>query len=68
MINRQQCRHQTLHRQQGSVLLWGLVILITLTVVGVASARIGITDTRIASNQMFSMMTYQGAESALERV
>ncbi|MGB0845965.1 MAG: pilus assembly PilX family protein [Thiolinea sp.] len=54
--------------QQGSVLLWGLVILLTLTVVGVAAARMGITDTRIASNQMFGMMTYQGAESALERV
>ena len=55
-------------KQRGSVLLWGLVILLTLTVVGVAAARMGITDTRITNNQMFSMMTYQGAESTLERV
>lgn len=60
--------HRAAYRQRGSVLLWGLVILITLTIVGVAAARIGVTDTRIASNQMFNMMTYQGAESALERV
>lgn len=60
--------YSSVRRQQGAVLLWGLVILITLTVVGITAARIGITDTRIAGNQMFGMMTYQGAESALERV
>lgn len=68
MINHRHYSQRTLRRQHGSVLLWGLVILITLTVVGVAAARVGVTDTRIASNQMFSMMTYQGAESTLERV
>lgn len=54
--------------QQGSVLLWGLVILLTLTVIGVAAARMGVTDIRIAGNQMFSAMTYQSSESVLERV
>jgi hypothetical protein len=54
--------------QSGSVLLWGLVILLTLTVIGVAAARMGVTDIRIASNQMFGAMTYQSAESALERI
>ena len=68
MIKQQHYSPSALRKQQGSVLLWGLVILITLTVVGVSAARIGVTDTRIASNQMFNMMTYQGAESALERV
>lgn len=68
MANYRGNSHRSLRGQQGSVLLWGLVILITLTVVGVSAARIGVTDTRIASNQMFGMMTYQGAESALERV
>ena len=64
-----QHRHSRTRRtQQGSVLLWGLIILLTLTVIAVASARMGVTDTRIASNQMFGMMAYQGAESALERV
>ena len=54
--------------QRGSVLLWGMVILLTLTIMVITAARMGITDTRIAGNEMFSMMAYQGAESALERV
>ncbi len=68
MINRRRNSQRLLVKQKGSVLLWGLIILITLTVVGVTAARVGVTDTRIASNQIFSVMTYQGAESALERV
>ncbi|MEZ5479002.1 MAG: PilX N-terminal domain-containing pilus assembly protein [Thiolinea sp.] len=60
--------YHSVDRQQGSVLLWGLVILLVLTVVGVAAARMGVTDTRIAGNQLFATMAYQGAESALERV
>lgn len=54
--------------QQGSALLWGLVILLTLTVIAVAAARMGVTDIRIAANQIFSTMTYQSSESVLERV
>ncbi len=54
--------------QTGSVLLWGLVILLTLTVIGVAAVRMGVTDMRIAGNQMFGAMTYQSAESVLERI
>ena len=54
--------------QKGSVLLWGLVILLTLTVIGVAAARMGVTDIRIAGNQIFGTMTYQSSESVLERV
>lgn len=54
--------------QQGSVLLWGLIILLTLTVIGVAAARMGLTDIRIAGNQIFGTMTYQSSESVLERV
>lgn len=54
-------------RQTGSVLLWGLIILLTLTVIGVSAARMGVTDIRIAGNQIFGTMTYQSAESGLER-
>nr|CAA6828972.1 MAG: Unknown protein [uncultured Thiotrichaceae bacterium] len=54
--------------QNGSALLWGLVILLTLTVIGVAAARMGITDIRIAGNQIFGVMTYQSSESVLERI
>ncbi|HPQ95371.1 MAG: hypothetical protein KDI44_02820 [Thiothrix sp.] len=55
-------------RQQGSILLWGLIILLTLTIIGVAAARMGITDTRITNNSLLRVMTYQGSESALEDI
>lgn len=58
----------SMNSQEGSVLLWGLVILLTLTVIGVSAARMGVTDIRIAGNQIFGAMTYQSAESALQRV
>ena len=58
---------QYLQKQRGSVLLWGLVILLTMTVIGVAASRMAALDTRIAGNEMFYMLTYQGAESSLRR-
>ncbi len=54
-------------QQRGSVLLWGLVILLVLTVIGVAATRMAATDTRIAGNQMMYMLTFQGADSMLRR-
>ncbi|MDD5393759.1 MAG: PilX N-terminal domain-containing pilus assembly protein [Thiothrix sp.] len=57
----------TINRQQGSVLLWGLVILLVLTVMGVAASRMAGTDTRIAGNQMMYMLTFQGADSMLRK-
>lgn len=53
--------------QKGSVLLWGMVILLVMTVIGVAATRMAAVDTRIAGHQVFSMLTYQGAESTLQR-
>lgn len=58
---------QYLQKQRGSVLLWGLVILLTMTVIGVAASRMAALDTRIAGNEMYYMLTYQGAESSLRR-
>lgn len=55
-------------KQQGSTLLWGMLILLTLTILGVTAARTGITDTRIIGNEMYAMMTYQTAESQLNSV
>ncbi len=55
-------------RQKGSVLMWGMVIMLTLTVIGIAAARMGIMDTHIVGNEMFAMMTYQSAESQLNRL
>ncbi|MFI0399741.1 MAG: hypothetical protein ACH34X_11695 [Thiolinea sp.] len=56
------------YRQHGSTLLWGMSILLVMSVIGVTAARIGITDTRIVGNEMYSMVTYQGAESQLNLV
>lgn len=58
---------QYFHKQQGSVLLWGLVILLTLTVIGVAATRMASLDTRIVGNELYYMLTFQGAESSLRR-
>lgn len=54
--------------QQGSTLLWGLSILLVMSVIGVTAARMGVTDTRIVGNEMYSMIAYQGAESQLNLV
>lgn len=53
------------NKQQGSVLLWGLIILIVMTVIGVAATRMANVDNRIAGNQMMYMLTVQGADSRL---
>jgi Tfp pilus assembly protein PilX len=53
------------HQQQGAVLVWGMVILLTLTVIGIAATRMATVDSRIAGNQMTYMLTFQGADSML---
>ena len=54
-------------RQQGTVLLWGLVGLLVLAGLGIAAGRISNLDKRIVGNAMFDDFTYQGAESSLRR-
>lgn len=56
---------QNKSHQQGSVLLWGLVILLVLTIIGIAAMRMANVDNRIAGNQMMYMLTVQGADSRL---
>lgn len=56
----------SINKQQGSVLLWGIVILVGITTLGVVGARMAVFDTRIAYNQSQVMLTYQTAESELE--
>jgi len=53
------------NQQQGAVLVWGMVILLTLTVIGIAATRMASVDSRIAGNQMTTMLTFQGADSML---
>lgn len=67
-LSKQRPMLRLVRQQQGSVLMWGMVILLTLTVIGVAAARMGLMDTHIVGNEMYAMMTYQSAESQLNRV
>ncbi len=55
------------NQQQGAVLVWGMVILLTLTVIGIAATRMATVDSRIAGNQMTTMLTFQGADSMLNK-
>ncbi|MBO0613715.1 MAG: hypothetical protein RL122_1244 [Pseudomonadota bacterium] len=54
-------------QERGAVLVWGLVILLTLTVIGIAATRMSSIDNRIAGNQMMYMLTFQGADSMLNK-
>lgn len=54
--------------QRGSSLMWGMAILLVISVISITAARMGVTDTRIVGNEMSSMLTYQGAESQLNLV
>ncbi|MEB4592383.1 PilX N-terminal domain-containing pilus assembly protein [Candidatus Thiothrix sp. Deng01] len=57
----------TRKNQRGSVLLWGMVILLTLTVIGFAATRMASVDNKIAGNQMMYMLTFEGADTMLRR-
>lgn len=54
-------------QERGAVLVWGLVILLTMTVIGIAATRMAAVDSRIAGNQMMYMLTFQGADSMLRK-
>ncbi len=55
------------HHQQGVALLMALIMLLLMTILGVSAVRMSGVDTQIAGNSIFSMMVFQGAESALGR-
>lgn len=57
----------TFKKQQGTVLLWGLVGLLVLAGLGIAAGRIATLDTKIVGNAMFDDFSYQGAEASLRR-
>lgn len=54
-------------KQQGSILFWGLVILLVMTLLGVAGAKMASTDVKLAGNEIYQILSYQGAESTIER-
>lgn len=57
--------NQNKQKQQGVVLFMALIMLLLITIIGLASVRMSSQDTLISGNSMFSLMVFQGAESAL---
>lgn len=53
--------------QQGAVMFIAIIMLLVLTIVGVTAVNSSGIKTQVAGNSMFSMLVYQGAESALAR-
>ncbi len=52
-------------KQQGAVLLIGIILLLVITIIGVSAVSVSNIKTQVSGNGMFMMLTYQGAESAL---
>lgn len=58
---------KTLKKQQGAVLFFAIGLLLIITIIGVSTVSISGIKTQVAGNSMFTMLTYQGAESALAK-
>jgi len=55
------------NKQQGAVLFVAIILLLVITIIGVSAVNSSGIKTQVAGNSMFSMLVYQGAESALAR-
>ena len=55
------------NQQQGIALVMSLIMLLLVTVLGVSAARMSNDDTKLAGNSIYSILVFQGAESALGR-
>jgi len=54
-------------KQQGVVLIVALIMLLVITILGVSAVKRSSIGTQVAGNSMYSMLVYQGAESAIAR-
>lgn len=54
-------------KQQGAVLLIGIILLLVITIIGVSTVSMTTIKAQVAGNSMFTMLTYQGAESVLAK-
>jgi Tfp pilus assembly protein PilX len=52
-------------KQQGAVLIWSIIIFLILTLVGISAVKTAGIGTQITGNSLFSMLVFQGSESAL---
>ena len=59
---------RTAGRQSGAVLFVGLVMLLMISIVGVAGIRSVVMEKNMATNNQYEMLVFQGAESAIEGV
>ena len=65
---KQKNRQQNLQeKQEGVALVMALIMLLLITVIGVSSVRMARMDTQVSGNSMFSLVAFQGAESALAK-
>lgn len=53
-----------LHKENGSVLVVGLLMLALLTIIGIAASTTSTTEIQIAGNQKFSKSAFYAAEAA----
>lgn len=58
----------SLHQQQGTALIVGLVVLLVMTMLGVASMGSMTTELRIANNTQTHQVAFQAAASAIQAV
>jgi len=54
-------------KQEGAVLFIAIALLLVITIVGISTVNVSGMKTQVAGNSMFTMLTYQGAESALAK-
>ena len=58
-------RHSNLPRQQGAALMVALILLVVMTLLGLASIRIVLQEERMAGNAYDRSLAFQAAEAAL---
>ncbi|QMU62264.1 MAG: hypothetical protein GKR92_11395 [Gammaproteobacteria bacterium] len=56
----------SLYKQQGVVLVIGLLMLLLITIVGVSAMSSTISNERTAGNNQYSTVSFQAAESAIK--
>ena len=54
-------------KQKGAVMLIAIVFLLIITIMGISAVNSSIVQTQIVGNSMYSMLVYQGAESAISK-
>lgn len=54
-------------KQSGVVLLVAIILLLVITIIGITAVNSSSIKTQVAGNSIFSMLVYQGAESALAK-